>query len=260
MSDDDEFDPWVPLRVYALYAQPPVLDNPFLLEVLRAEFTQVDAVDGAVVVTHPSLLGATEDGDPSWGSTSIAPAPVPSLAAFDAVTGPVDEPRPDLTAVRAALAIDEELPGYVSVDRRRAAFASVVTALSEATGALALAWEPSQAITSVRADGQWGFIGLRRRRADDGWSLETLGLSTFDLPDISCRFSNLDPDQLARIVYRHATAVLEGSEFIADGDPVLEPDGLWLRAVWGWGGDPERHVIALIPEPGQRPGKPSATD
>lgn len=240
------------LRVFVLYADTPALDNPLLGAVLEAEFDTVQAADGELVVTHPSLLGATLDGDPAWGMTRIRPAALPDLSAYDAQ--PLEPAAVLAEPVQAtgALCVVEDLPSDMRPARRRAALERVLRCLVAATGARALAWEHSATLTRPDLIGAGhGFVGIRVHPSaldPAGVVVESLGLTPFELPDVWCQARGMDPDLLRAEVARHAAGVLEETEFIADGDPVAVSDDAWFQASWAWGGDPERYIIDLIPD------------
>lgn len=257
--DDDEtdegYEPEIaPIRVLVWYELVPDLANPLLVDVLEQSIEHVTADGGMIRVEHPSLLGATDDGDPRWGFSVLSAAPGEGLPSAQGVR---DWPgaAEALARCRGAIAVDEELPGAVEPGRRMFAIRRLLGALVEATAPLAFSWPGSEAVTepaaTVSGDDASGFVHVRQQPSDEdpsGLLMDTLGMAAFDLPDLECHFRGLDPELVAGQLFDHANRILEASEFIADGDPVMASDSVWFTARYSWAREPERRVVALVPD------------
>jgi hypothetical protein len=82
--------------------------------------------------------------------------------------------------------------------------------------------------------------------------MDTMGLGVLGLHDLQCHFLNLDPDQVARVLYNSALYIFDRGDIIQDGHTIqgVKPSDKWKcqheKALAG----PEREVLDL------NPGKP----
>lgn len=262
MADDfAEEPPFPPLLCQLWFDTVPSHDNPLLRSLLEDAFAHVDEVDGGVAITHEALIWVSPEGDPGWGSTVIGSAAVTELPSLEQ-TWLWPQAADALAPGRGMISLTEVLGGWVDPLRRVEAFRQVLRVVVEAMRPRALVWPGSDVVTDPAdlGDSLLGFVNVRRTRsaeAADGWIVDTLGLERLNIPDLEIHARGLDPDVLSDILARHAEAFVRGSEFIAEGDPVMEPgagpDGeeLWFTARYlqATAAPTHRRMVALVPPP-----------
>ncbi len=79
--------------------------------------------------------------------------------------------------------------------------------------------------------------------------MDTRGLSELGLPDLQCHFKNLDPNEVAPILWNTAFYVFENGDIIADGHTLegIDPDKPWKVQHQASLLKPSRRVLALNP-------------
>lgn len=272
--DDDDVFP--PLVCQLWFDSVPSHDNP-LLHALVGDALDHVAVDdsGVLSVTHASLVWVSPEGDPGWGRTEVTSAPVDALPSL-AQTWWWPEAGTALAGAKGTLVLQERLGGWVDPLRRVDAFRRVLGIVVDAMRPRALVWPGADVVTDpdLAAESLVGVFNVRRQpspEALDGWLIDTLGLEILNIPDLEIHARGLDPETLAGILLRHAEAFVRGTEFIADGDPVMEdgagPEGgdLWFTARYrdATAAPTHRRVVAfLAPSPYGlgAPDEPSAEE
>ena len=273
-TGEDEFSP---LTCQLWFEGIPEHDNPLLLTLFDKTFPHLSSDGKEVVITHESLIYITPEGDPGWGSTVLTQVPLPAMPSL-AQSWLWDDAEKALRNCRGVLQLQERLLAWVDPTRRVTAFRSVVAAVCEAMGPAAVVWPKTGVATSPDStDGLLGFVGIRRLpspESHDGWIVDTIGMEALNIPDLEVHFRNLDMGGVVAMVTEHADAFIAGTEFIADGDPLVieglvpeDPDKeLWFTARYlGATTDPlSRRIVGLIPPApygiGEVPEMPSAEE
>lgn len=254
-------DEYAPLECVLWFDSVPAHDNPLLLDVLESAFEHVEAVDAGVRITHEALIHVDADGVPAWGATVLT---TPALPQRPSVAQSWNFPgaAESLAASRGVVVLKESLRGWVDPWRRVIAFSAVLRVVIDSMGPLALHWPASDLVEDPLRDDEalMGFFNVRRQpspEAADGWIVDTLGLEGLNIPDLECHCRGLDVDAVSDLLAEHARAFIQGTEFIADGDPlVVGPeagfdDELWFTARWvpATTGPGDRRVVAFVPPP-----------
>ena len=231
------------------YATAPDLEDPLLLEGLRAVSPGTQAQEASLVVPYDG--GETPARPISNGNGSGNGTTAPPLLTLVLPGSSLDEPGkalPDtsqtwdwpeadttLEPARASLLVVEMSGDSYAARDRVAALVGVVRALSVATQPLAVSWPTSQRVTDpaeAGADGLGGLLNVRFFTVaddEDERVMDTRGLASFGLPDVQVHFRDLDPGRLAGLLYATGAYLLEEGDVVEDGNTIsgLEPDDQW---------------------------------
>lgn len=79
--------------------------------------------------------------------------------------------------------------------------------------------------------------------------MDTAGLATLGLPDLQCHFRDLDPNEVARVLYNTAHYLYDKGDIIEDGHTVqgIKPNDRWKAQHEAALMKPEREVLDLNP-------------
>lgn len=218
----------------------PDLTDPGLLATLRTLSPGAEVQQDSVVV--PYLGRQVEAGERSTGSGSDRPLLTVVLPGsplgeggktLPSVSQTWDWPEAEeaLTRARASVLVTEMFADGHPAQDRVAALTAVVAALVAATGPVAVSWPTSQRVSDPAALVTPGLAGLLNVRLfsvsddEDELVMDTLGLAPLGLPDVQCHFRDLDPGELALVLYSTASYLFDEGDVIADGDTISGPQG-----------------------------------
>lgn len=79
--------------------------------------------------------------------------------------------------------------------------------------------------------------------------MDTIGLGTLGLPDLQCHFFDLDPNQVAHVLYNSAHYIFDNGDVIDDGNTIqgIKPNDKWRCQHEMALVKPEREVLDLDP-------------
>jgi hypothetical protein len=159
---------------------------------------------------------------------------------------------------RASLTLSDFYGGGVDRRIRLAVFHGALAALLEVLPVRALQWLPSQQVIEPAAylaglaggEGLRGSaVNVRRFRRQDARGqtvqvMDTMGLGAFGLPDLQCRFTDLDRDQVVSWLF------LQAGRLFDEGERSVQHDAVPAEAA----APPERWVLEVDPGSGGVPG------
>ena len=191
-----------------------------------------------------------------WGSATIQVGSMGGVPQHDdalAQTWRWPAARDASAAARGALLIHDEgaadLPYRDRLLRLRAFTAAVITVAPP----VAVVWQPSQQLLDPDEvlRGELLPIAVNVRFFDVGGApgehiMDTLGLSALGLLDVQCHFRDLDPADVAKVLYSTAAYVFEHPDAIRPGHTV---NGTWRCTYEAALIGPRRTVIDLDPGP-----------
>ena len=247
-----------PYFVNILVRGAPRWDTDRLSADLRAEFRQVRAshFDGALVLSV--------DGSPPF---AIARGELPPPETFDQALRDTVWPDARSAVARAKHAVSVmDSPGSAPRERLDRFQRIVRVLLRRHVDAVAIHWTPSECIVDPVAFAKnephvlmQGAVNVRLFRGVDeagervALHMDTLGLGAFGLPDLECRFLDLDPNQVGERLYLYAEYLIDKGDVLANGNTVDGLDGRWAcrRSVARAG--PARSVVVFDPGIAQQP-------
>jgi hypothetical protein len=227
----------VPLLAELWYVAAPDLDDPTLLAALRLVAAETEAQSGSITVPHAASLAGEQ--------------PVPLLTAVLPATavGQDGKTRPDCgqtwdwegaepaldrcssSILVTELAVSGTAPGDYPPSKRVAAINAVVKVLIETTKPVAISWPHCQRVSDPETFDSSGLDGVLNVRCfainnDAGaMVMDTVGLNTFDLPDLQCHFRDFDPAQVAAMLFSTAVYVFDEGDVIDDGNTISGTQG-----------------------------------
>jgi hypothetical protein len=142
-------------------------------------------------------------------------------------------------------------------------FHKVVQSVLELAPCSAIYWTTSERLVSPdlyqqnQASGDIIYPAVNVRlfrileRAPGECVMDTLGLSAFGLPDLQCHFSQLDPSQMAQILFNISYYIYDQGDVIQDGHTIqgLTPNQKWKCQHEMALVSPEREVVDINPGP-----------
>jgi hypothetical protein len=270
------------VSVYAvelLYHRSLDFDRRRWLAQLQAQGREVEEVGagrkpGTFVVAYPTLTWADLDGRRQTPLTLFAfttePLPYEQLRPALQQTWDWLEAKATVAAHQAVVRIADFHAAGLDVRTRLALMHGAVSAVLASTPCEAIHWQASQYLVPPNrylAARQQGddpiFPAIHVRHfaiydplADEHVS-DTLGLATFNLPDVQCHYSGLERTEVASILRRVAYVLFAQGDVLADGDLVagMATDHPWRCHRRLALTPPVRDVIDLDPGPPHAAGK-----
>jgi hypothetical protein len=187
-----------------LYAEPVDLD----LEALAARLPEGSrlADEDRLLIAHEQVFTTIADGTRVPLLTFVTPA----------------EPE----RAHASVLLAEMMGHLHEREHRRAAFRSVVTALLAMTDPVATWWPNACKLVPPAEAADHGFVNVRLFNVQDEpgeMVMDSLGLHVFGLPDVQCRFRDLEPGRVAAQLYDLAARIFErGGD--GDGNALVAPE------------------------------------
>lgn len=212
------------------YADTPDLDDPALLEALRAVRPGTAAQDGSLTVPHP----ADEGGLPPLVTAVVPGSPLDEDGkTLPDVSQTWDwaEAEDTVARCRSSVLVTELLAEGHSANARVEALGRVVATLVERTDPLAIFWARSQRVSDPAGFGAGdldGVINVRMvsdAKADGTLAMDTLGLHVFDLPDVQCHFRDRAPGEIAELLFATGVYLFDAGDVIDDGNTISGTDG-----------------------------------
>lgn len=231
------------------YASVPDLADPALLESLRVLAPDAEAQDGSIVLPHPTINVELDTGTLPLLTTVFAASAVDGRTKTLPDVGQTwdwPEAEEQLAGCAGSVLVTEMLATHFTPQQRVHALGAVVAHLIEVTSPRALAWPQSQRVTDpagFEAGDLNGVINVRfftlapaesdaagaESGSGDGSSgamiMDTLGLHVFDLPDLQCHYRDVDPAQVAALLFATASYVFDAGDVIEDGHTISGLEG-----------------------------------
>jgi hypothetical protein len=270
------------VSVYAvelLYQHVPDFDSGRWLAHLQAQDREVEEVGagrkpGTFVVAYPTLTWTGQYGRPQTPLTLFAlsaePLPYEQLRPALQQTWDWPEAKATVAAHQAVVRVADFHADGLDARTRLSLIHTGVSALLASTSCQAIHWQASQHLVlpdrylAARQQGDdpiFPAIHVRHFAIHDPLADEhvsdTLGLATFNLPDVQCHYSGLERTEVANILRRVAYVLFAQGDVLADGDRIaaIAVEHPW-RCRRGLSlTPPVRDVIDLDPGPLHAAGK-----
>ena len=212
------------------YLEAPDLDDPALLDALRAVRAGAEVQDGSLSVPHPlagpdrpPLVTVVLPGSPLGRDGKALPdvSQTWDWAGAAAAVAPC----------RASVLVTEMLVEGRSAAERVSSLGEVVAVLVARTRPQALHWARSQRVSDPATFGAGdldGVINVRMfgdARDEGALAMDTLGLHVFDLPDVQCHFRDREPGEIAELLFATAVYLFDAGDVIEDGNTISGTDG-----------------------------------
>jgi hypothetical protein len=230
------------------YEEVPDLQDPRLLAALRAVSAQAELQDQSITVPHPEFTMELEEQGEVPLLTVVFPGS--ALDHEDKTLPDVSqtwdwaEAQQALERCTGSVLVSELLASLFPPQQRVTGLMSVVQVLVEQTHPLAISWPQSQRVTDperLEPEGLDGVLNVRFFTVgdDEAMVMDTLGLDLFELPDVQCHYRDMDPAEVATMLYNTAVYLFAQGDVIDDGHTISGPEGDERY--------PCRHEPALIP-------------
>jgi hypothetical protein len=205
-----------------LYAEPVAID----LEALAARLPEGSrlADEDRLLIAHEQVFTTIADGTRVPLLTFVTPA---EPREYDlSQTHGCDGAPAAVERAHASVLLAEMMGHLHAREHRRAAFRSVVTALLAMTDPVATWWPNACKLVPPAEAADHGFVNVRLFNVQDEpdeMVMDSLGLHVFGLPDVQCRFRDLEPGRVAAQLYDLAARIFErGGD--GDGNALVAPE------------------------------------
>jgi uncharacterized protein DUF4261 len=262
--DDEDLDiPANTLMAELIFEEPP---PPFDLDRLLGDLQEVlpgttladDDADGPLVA-HEDFMLTYEDGDMPILTAFLRPGPehdAVNLEDYDlsqSWTWPDDDDV--LTRCKGSMAVAEMLGMAHPPEDRVQAFRTALDAAIAQLSPVAIWWPHSGQMIKpdeLESDDLAGLVNVRLFQVENDPGavvMDTLGMYVFGLPDLQCHFRDLEPAQVANLLYNVAIYLFEHGDVVDDGQTIsgLEPDDRWRCQHEDSLVEPERLVLDIDP-------------
>lgn len=181
------------------------------------------------------------------------------------------EARGIVSKCRSTALVTDFLASALDYKTRLAMFHGVLQSVLELTSCLAIHWHASQRLVGPAAylearsvakpDPLFPALNVRLFRVENQSAgetvMDTVGLAALGLPDLQCHFANLDPNDVARVLYNSAYYIFEQGNVIESGHTIqgITQDQRWVCRHEEALVAPERVVIDINPGPPYAAGK-----
>jgi hypothetical protein len=240
----------------------PAVSKPHLLEALRRRCGRVDALDGnpqsdMLAFVHVDHAVQYRDGVmPAQFFVSGSPKPPDPRNLEPSLQQTWDWPGARAAAQQAGatlLVTDLMASGLELHTRLRLFQQSLLAVLECVPEPLAIHWTPAQRLLTAPMlyqskqpdayDEIFPAINTRFFNVSDRQPgemlMDTVGLAALGLPDLQCHFLNLDPGEVARVLFNTAYYVFQHGDVIGDGHTI---QGITPAQKWRC-----QHEDALVP-------------
>ena len=266
--------------VELLCTEAPVISKARLLASLEARCPGVAPLDGKtdselLSFVHPAHMVKFADGElPAQTLVAVSEEPPnperlkPALQqtyAFDSAQAAIDNSA-------ATVVVTDMMCLGMLYEERLDLFQHALMAVLDLVDCNAIHWRPTQQIvdpfayrmayaTGERAQRFFaGSINVRSfniENDEDVMVMDTLGLSAVGAFDLQCHFRDLEPQDVARLLFNLAWYMFVKGSIIADGHTVdgIDPGSMWLCHYEDALMAPERTVLDIDPGPSYRARK-----
>jgi hypothetical protein len=270
-KDDIPASPLAPLMVQLLYDTAPTVDCVRLTTKVEQYCGRIDPATrpaADATMAHYFMVDAQmqfkEGRLPSQLCLCRADSPPDAGRLSQALeqTWDWEEARQAVASTKHVLVANDLLAGGLEAKLRNKQFRGFIRAIQEVAPCRAMHWMNTQHIVNParfvfqqdeqQAQRLYGSINVRffNIQGTNGDRLmDTLGLAILGLPDIQCHFRELQPPDVARVLYNVACYVFERGDVIKDGETVpgvLDSERWHCRHEMALAG-PERAVLDLDP-------------
>lgn len=253
--------------VSLLYEKKPTIDRETILEYLRKSFEQVDSPEGeALVFFFPDYLVPFTDG------------PLPAQAVLLEVDHAVSDklytsslqqtwhwPEAAQVVSRCSSRVDatDLMSRLLPYELRVEYFQKFLVSVIKASNPSALHFrgsdklvEPNAFVDVVESEDPnllHGIMNVRFFNISNGQEgkmlMDTLGLSTYGIPDFECLFAAYEPTEIATMLLGLANYVFESGDAVRSNTTVqgIGKNAIWKTQVANAKVAPERLVVEVIP-------------
>lgn len=133
-----------------------------------------------------------------------------------------------------ALVISDFMATEIKYNDRIFLFNKFLKALLEVLPCTAIHWSYSQkvvepleyqnALEQESLYSLYGIVNVRYFKKDSYYIMDSIGLSALGLPDLQCKFKNIDTGIIATILYEYANNIFEKGDYINDDTKIKSMD------------------------------------
>lgn len=235
-----------PYAVQLLLKEPAAIEADALLEELKKNLGNVEPV-------HPeSGLLAFAHND---YTTQFQEGMIPVQCVFtpaEAITNPTElvqasinqtwdwpEAKEVISGCKAVVSVTDLFADRLNRQIRLQVFHGAMKAILKVRPVEAIHWLPSQRMVNPElyvkdlSEGALLFsapVNVRMFRIENSEEriMDTMGLGAFGLPDVQCHFQNVNPTEIASLLYNYADYIFQKGDVIRDGDTIqVQPSDHW---------------------------------
>ena len=260
--------------VELLYVHPPSLDKDTLLAAMRKRCPSArplgeNSNDGPFAFVHPDHLVKYSNGEVPAQTVIMPATKKPQSEGIEASlqqSWKFPEAGEIVAKCEGAVLVTDLMSSGLEPRERLDLFIDALLSVIDVAPPDAIYWMPAgqivdpKALTEATTDAERFFAGAVNVRffniagTDGDMLMDTLGLTPLGLTDFQCHFRELDPDDVARVLYNLAFYVVQNGDVIQDGHTVegTEEGSKWRCRQEDSLVEPDRQVLDLDP------GKPYA--
>lgn len=235
-----------PYAVQLLLKEPAMIEQDALLAELRKNSGNVEQV-------HPEsgLLAYAYNDYTTQFQEGVMPVqcivtPPESLSnALELVQASINqtwdwpEAEQVISGCKAVISVADLFADRLNRKTRLEVFHATLKSILNLLPASAIHWLPSQRVVNPKLylkdlfEGMLLFSGpinVRVFRIENSEEriMDTMGLCAFGLPDVQCHFQNVNPREIASLLYNYADFIFEKGDVIRDGDAIeMQPSDHW---------------------------------
>jgi hypothetical protein len=204
------------------------------------------------------------DSVPVQAVIGLLPHPVDERFLMAALDQSWDWPdaRAAVADHRCSVVVSDLLASGLPYRERLDLFQNVLLGALEVVPATAILWRPCGRLVDPTAyrrsrregeqsDPLFGALNVRMFPTEESGEvlMDTLGLSALGLPDLQCRFTNVDPNLVAGLLHGAGRYVFDKGDVLSEGHTVPAPGGKgqWACQPGVASAPPARRVVELLP-------------